>query len=161
MANFTLDPDVVAELTAPQWVFGQPLPFWVTHHEFIWEIIKTLGLRPCSPEVLVRDDPVPIFKAAGARTRSTAKVVDTRPFPGGIRGPHLHHHGNVYLLTQQQWKKFSDETMNKVKDHLDHAGTVGFEQLVTLAESAHAIPLALLRDRVETKKSKAASRTVR
>ena len=52
------------------------------------------------------------------------------PFPGGIRGPHIHFEKNIYLLDEKQWRDFSGRIMKDIQSRIANANSVSFDQLL-------------------------------
>lgn len=53
---------------------------------------------------------------------------------GGIRAPHLHYNGEIYLLNKEQWNKFSGEIIKDFSKKLAETKSVNFSQLMELSE---------------------------
>ena len=58
---------------------------------------------------------------------------------GGIRVPHLHHGGEIYLLTSEQWKEFSNHMLSKLTQCLRDANSVSFDQLMDISSSVASL----------------------
>jgi hypothetical protein len=52
-----------------------------------------------------------------------------------MRIPHLHHRGDIYLLSKEQWNKFSGEMLDNFRTRLAEVNTVPFEQLMNLGDA--------------------------
>lgn len=53
---------------------------------------------------------------------------------GGIRVPHLHHNGEIYLLNKEQWNEFTGEIIKDFKRKLDEAQNMSFSQFMELSD---------------------------
>jgi len=53
---------------------------------------------------------------------------------GGMKMPHIHYAGEVYVLTEPQWAVFSKSVMEAFANKLHSAQRVTFDQVVGLAE---------------------------
>ena len=59
--------------------------------------------------------------------------------PGGIRIPHLHFRGDVYLLNEKQWKDFSIKVIKDFQAKLSRVNTVSFEQEMEISEAVDSL----------------------
>jgi hypothetical protein len=120
-----------------RWRIGIPRDFWYTHVNRIGQFIAENKLTPVSQlrfAVGTRMS-AEAEERAQPRMQSAAMLRDWR---GGIRTPHLHLHGELYMLDQDQWMKFTDQVRKDVSQKLKLAGEskhVGFEQFVDLTEA--------------------------
>src|SRR5512139_1410380 len=113
----------------PKWIYGGPWDIWLNHGELIGKFIREERLTPVAPEHL----PAHPYALAEAPEALAKAGFRPRPFPGGIRGPHLHYQGGVFLLSQEQWKKFSGAMLERYREKLGRVGTVSFDQLMDVA----------------------------
>ena len=116
----------------PRWQFGGPRDFWILNREFIGELVARFKLQPIDREYLVADDPIPIFDRVGGPEAGEALRLRPRPFPGGLRIPHMHWRDEVYQLDQEQWKEFSSTIIAGFQERLRQAESVSFDQLMEL-----------------------------
>ncbi len=103
--------------------------FWVSQVEIIERYIKgaineliqirTVAQGPIAPEV----------KPTGA-----AKTILWDPTRGGMRMPHLHYAGEIYILNETQWTNFSKIAMKSLTDKLAKVQKVGFEDVMQVTE---------------------------
>ena len=120
------------------WRFGRPADFWLTHSREVAQFVQTNDLAPAPSGDPVRGDPMPPGAAKGkAEAADTAVLRWPPPFPGGIRVAHLHLGANTYLLTEEQWKKFSEPIVKAFQEKLASAKTIGigFQQFMELSEA--------------------------
>lgn len=121
-----------------RWIFGFPPDFLLENARFIKEYIDKNKLEPVPvekimPQHYVYTRPVPVA------TEKKPSAIGGPDFPGGIRGPHLHFEGDIYLLNEKQWGAFSREIVEGFKAKLDKAGTIRFEQLMELNDAIDKI----------------------
>ena len=117
---------------------GGRLDFWVQEAERIKEFVQRLKITPVDRSHLVTDDPVPVGPRVAEKLPTTV-VLPPRPFPGGLKAAHLHFNGDIYLLTDDQWKKFSAGALATLKEKLNKASTVSFEPLMELSEAINGL----------------------
>jgi hypothetical protein len=60
-------------------------------------------------------------------------------YPGGIRMPHFHFEGDIYLLDEKQWKEFSRNIIKEFQAKLSTVNIVNFEQLIELSEAIDSL----------------------
>lgn len=113
---------------------GIPSDFWVLEAARIKEFVQQMKIQPVDQSYLA-DDPVPVPNVAATARVANPAVLYPRPFPGGLKTAHLHFQGNVYLLTDEQWKKFSADALKTLKDKLNKASTVGFGPMMELSDA--------------------------
>jgi hypothetical protein len=53
---------------------------------------------------------------------------------GGMKLPHVHYAGDMYVLTESQWTELSKSVMGNIADKLRGAGRVPFDQVMGLSE---------------------------
>ena len=58
---------------------------------------------------------------------------------GGMRGPHLHYAGEIYILNDKQWQDFSAQVLGKLKEKLNGAQKVTFNQLMEVSDAVEAL----------------------
>jgi hypothetical protein len=63
------------------------------------------------------------------------KVIDKDlSIRGGIRAPHLHYNGEIYLLNKEQWNEFSGGIIKEFSKKLAETKNVSFNQLMELSD---------------------------
>lgn len=121
------------------WKFGRPADFWLTNLEAIKGAIEQYKLTPVPREHLMQMGGVEQVRAM-ADERAQATLVFPRPdFPGGLKIPHFHFKGDVYLLDEKQWRDFSAKVIKDFQTRLDRVNTVSFEQVMELSEVVHGL----------------------
>ena len=127
------------ELFPRWWKFGRPADFWVTHVAVVEEAIDRYGLEPVPRENLMQLGGFePVDVEMGEIERFPVKL---RPpdFPGGLKVPHLHFCGQLYLLDDKQWHDFSANVVERFQSKLSRAHMVSFEQMMELSDVVHGI----------------------
>ncbi len=113
-----------------RWIFGGPRDIWIRYSDLVEKIVRE-GKLTAVPHAQA---PAPAHLAE-ARERTVAEFVRPENIAGGIVGPHVHLHGEVYLLNPEQWRTFSQGMMKEYRARLEHVGTVNFEGLMGVAEA--------------------------
>lgn len=117
------------------WRFGIPADFWLKNIKMIEQVIREQKLAPVSAESLPE---MPLSPTSGVAMEEKGKAalrIKPRPFPGGIRIPHLHFKGDIYLLNEKQWAEFSGKVVKDFQAKLSKANTVSFEQVIEISEA--------------------------
>mgnify|MGYP001817760636 CR=1 FL=1 len=114
---------------------GGKLILWMSHHRVIAKFIERHKLAPVPQEHLFR---MPLRVSEEAR-ESAELTLKPYPFPGGIRIPHLHFKGELYLLEREQWKEFAGNTIKGFREKLERANDVNFEQLMEISEAVSTL----------------------
>jgi hypothetical protein len=96
------------------------------------ELVQKYRLEPIPRDSLVTDDPIPVGLPPEELTR---RGPWPRPYPGGLRFPHLHLRGEVFRLEPAQWQEFSRGIITKFQEKLGRAKSVSFEQLLEFSEA--------------------------
>lgn len=79
----------------------------------------------------------PVAQAAepAARAATAARAVIWDPTRGGMRMPHLHYAGEIYILNENQWADFSKSAMSALAEKLGKAQRVTFENVMQVSEA--------------------------
>lgn len=120
------------------WKYGGPRDFWVRNIDTIKGFLRRHRISPVERLHLIADDPVPI-RPRGAKRSSRVPIPRPRPFPGGLKIPHLHFEGELFVLTDAQWKEFAAGALKGFQEKLNKAGTVSFEQVMGLADAINGL----------------------
>lgn len=118
-----------------KWWIGRPAEIWISQIELIEKMINKYKLQPLD----IQHYPVmgggSEMAVNGPVAKSAKKLIfDPRPFPGGLRQPHVHFRTDIYILNRKQWQDFSSQVMKDLRTNLEQANTVGFEKLVEMEE---------------------------
>jgi hypothetical protein len=93
----------------------------------ISKLIKKYRLDPVTLGELERyAGPEVNLKKGGKNTPRMAGIFRPRLFPGGIKIPHLHFQGDIYILNDKQWKEISTEVINGLRKKIADAKSVNF-----------------------------------
>jgi hypothetical protein len=119
---------------------GGMLIYWTMYRNDVAKFIEANDIKAVQTEYQH------MLQPEGTHSKSTNAekiVIRPAPIPGGIRVPHLHCSGKLYLLTRKQWNDFSGQAVSAFKEKLAKANTVesppSFDQLMDLSEAVHAI----------------------
>ena len=61
------------------------------------------------------------------------------PTRGGMRMPHLHYGGEIYMLNAAQWAEFSTTAVSALTEKLAKSQKVSFERLMQFSEAITGI----------------------
>ncbi len=123
------------------WIRGiPPVDFWFKREDMIGRFIaknklKAFNTAPYAVELSGE------LAARAAAKKEKALVIRRIPFPGGMKGPHLHFRGDVFVLDAVQWQSFTGEIMKDLQTKLSKARAVSFEQVRELSEAIDKIGL--------------------
>jgi len=113
--------------------YGGRFDFWISSLDQVSKFIRSSRIRPLPREHFTMDDPIRLEPAA-KKELAGIEFLKPRPFPGGLRFPHLHLKMDIYRLTEKQWQDFSGTALKNLREKLDKAQTVSFEQVMELSE---------------------------
>jgi hypothetical protein len=102
---------------------------WLTNEKVIGKLIDKHGLKPkpVPPRILRQPE-----AADAVRTIDLGWPID---FPGGIRVPHFHYQGELYLVKPKQWREFSKAVVKDLSSRLADAGRVSLPELLDISNS--------------------------
>ncbi|MEE4257890.1 MAG: hypothetical protein V2I47_12695 [Bacteroidales bacterium] len=115
---------------------GGRFDYWVVNHASVYKVIEKYGLKPIGREFL--------FKGIDEEMLGQVKNLEARvlwpypwpfPFPGGMRYPHLHFKDDIYILNVDQWKEFTNMVINQMKEKLEKAGNISYNDLMGITET--------------------------
>ncbi len=130
------------------WRIGRPADIWLSHSALVASVIKKFRLKALDvasyPSMPAMDAGMIEEVAMNATRAKAATVIPPklrwpRPFPGGLRIPHVHFGADVYLLNDVQWKDFSTSVLRDVTKRISSAKEISFEQTVELAEAVNTL----------------------
>lgn len=105
-----------------KWIGGAPMDFWVRHHAEVERYIKENKLAPFTARI--REIPRALYMVPPAPTAEAAGRFD---WPnGGMRIAHLHWKGEIYMLTDKQWRDFSAGILKDFRARLAVVKTINF-----------------------------------
>lgn len=110
--------------------------FWLVQRQVVAKFIKKYKIPAIEREFL----PISDIHTSMEKTKSSKPIIIRPiPFPGGIRIPHLHFKGELYLLNQKQWKEIAGDAIKGFQEKMRRANTVSFNQLMELAEAVNTL----------------------
>lgn len=119
----------ISSIKALRWEFvpipGIPIPIWLTKLDLLAKFIQNEGLKPIDEK---------LSSAVITRPPLEAKFKDVTDIRGGIRAPHLHYGGKLYILDNVQWKKFSEVLIADFKEKLNSVNTISFEKALEISD---------------------------
>jgi hypothetical protein len=130
------------------WRIGRPADIWLSHSALVANVIKKYRLKaldvasyPSMPamEAGMIEETAMMSTRTKAATTIPPKLRWPRPFPGGLRIPHVHYGADIYLLNSVQWKAFSTDVLRDVTKRIASAKEISFEQTIELAEAVNTL----------------------
>lgn len=112
-----------------KWIYGGPWDLWINQADVIDRFIRENKLAAMAPEH-IPVHPLMMPEPLAVHAKTLPRPI---PFPGGMRGPHLHFKGEIFRLTPEQWKSFSAAVIERYREKLGRVGTVSFDGLMDLA----------------------------
>lgn len=128
-----------------KWKIGRPADIWLSQRELVAATIKKFNLKALEVDAYpYMPASVAVPEAAAATTKSRSLAVEAKlrwpkPFPGGLRIPHLHYGADIYLLDRAQWKEFSAAVLREATDRIARAKEISFEQTLELTEAVNTL----------------------
>jgi hypothetical protein len=124
-----------------KWIWGIRADIWIKNGGISERLIKAGQATRIDPQSLP-----PIGEIVGGITpvareaeKSKAPAILRIPFPGGIRFAHLHYKGDVYQVSPEGWKEFTQVVMDGMMQKLRAAKGVSFEQVMEISSSIDAL----------------------
>ena len=119
------------------WKYGRRADLWLSGQAELGRFLKKYRIKAL-PRASYPYDATPMLREV-----PTAKVIKQmrvealwpRPFPGGIRTPHVHFGGELYILNSKQWDKYAAMVMDDAQKRISKASKVDFEQLIEISEA--------------------------
>jgi hypothetical protein len=119
--------------------FGGRRYFWVSQLDVVASYVGAHGKELTKVQIAAQGT---VAGAAGTGitenpgTRGTAsRVLIWDPTRGGMRNPHLHYAGEIYILNESQWADFSKSAMSALSAKLGGAQKVTFENVMQISEA--------------------------
>jgi hypothetical protein len=76
---------------------------------------------------------------APAGAQAAARVLIWDPTRGGMKMPHLHYAGEIYILNEAQWAEFSKGAVSALAERMNKAQRVRFDDVMQLSEAVAGI----------------------
>jgi hypothetical protein len=132
-----------------EWKFidGKPRDFWANELKYVEKYVTANQGQLRKIDINARAGfPSGVICSSGpaaAKESGEPKAMATIQLPewvdGGMRVPHLHYNGDIYVLTKEQWKQFSGQILKGFSKKLADTSTVSFEQLMELSDTMGSI----------------------
>ena len=124
-----------------RWRYGLPAPIWITRVSEIRRFLDKAAVEPVPEEHLYSFTSVATTFASSPQIEKsgTFSIPRPRPFPGGLRFPHLHFEGRVYRLSREQWSEFSHTVVADLGARLQEARSVDFRELLEVEATVGAL----------------------
>ena len=108
--------------------------FWVSQVSIIERFIKA-NLNELVRIQVANQSPVGLEVKAAAPAAAAKKAIIWDPTRGGMRMPHLHYAGEIYILNESQWAAFSKGAMKALAEKLDKVQKVTFDDVLQVSET--------------------------
>jgi hypothetical protein len=124
-----------------KWIWGIPADIWIKNAGISERLIKAGQATRIDPQSLppIGDIAGGITPVAREAEKSKAPAILKIQFPGGIRFAHLHYKGDVYQVSPEGWKEFTQVVMDGMMQKLKAAKGVSFEQVMEVSSSIDAL----------------------
>ncbi|PKM43843.1 MAG: hypothetical protein CVV05_13395 [Gammaproteobacteria bacterium HGW-Gammaproteobacteria-1] len=127
-----------------KWKAGRPADIWLSHRDLVAGMIKKFNLKALEIDAYPSMPAAAMPEAAVTATKSRSLAVEAKlrwpkPFPGGLRIPHLHYGADIYLLDRAQWKEFSGTVLREAAERIAKAKEISFEQTLELTEAVNTL----------------------
>jgi hypothetical protein len=73
--------------------------------------------------------------APEAATRASSRTIMWDPTRGGMRMPHLHYAGEIFILNEGQWAEFSKSAVSALAEKMGKAQKVTFESVMQVSDA--------------------------
>jgi hypothetical protein len=113
-----------------KWRYGGPRDFWLANLGHISKFIEKNKIAAVDKAHLVDNRILVDMEEASRPTHLPQPWIF-----GGLKCPHLHFKGEIFLLTDSQWKDFSSVATKQFQEKLANAKSVNFDQLMRLSEA--------------------------
>ena len=102
--------------------------FWVSQINVIEQFMKSAAGRE-----LIQVNAA-AHSAAKQDMKASGKAIIWDPTRGGMRMPHIHYAGEIYILNEKQWEDFSKLAMQALAEKMGKMQKVSFENVMQIAE---------------------------
>jgi hypothetical protein len=123
-----------------KWIWGIRADIWIKNGGISEKLIKAGQATRIDPQSLP-----PVLDISGGITQMAQAEKPKAPailkiqFPGGIRFAHLHYKGDVYQVSPEGWKEFTQVVMDGMVQKLKAAKSVSFDQVMEISSSIDAL----------------------
>jgi hypothetical protein len=84
------------------------------------------GAAPAAATAMTRDV---------GKTKAITSAAEWFDIRGGMKALHVHYNGEIYLLSEVQWKRFTTMVVDDFKAKLETAKVVAFDTALDIAET--------------------------
>ena len=112
--------------------------FWLAHAALVERFIEAHG-KELTRVQLPAQPRAAAMEAAAPANVAAARTLMWDPTRGGMRMPHLHYAGEVYVLNEAQWAELSKSAVSALAERMSKAGRVGFESVMQLSDAVAAM----------------------
>lgn len=119
-----------------RWRWGGPRDIWLKNSTLIESLINSQKLKPTDVVMFPTQWNTPAPEAT-----VVSRAIKRPPFPGGIKLAHLHYKDQLYMLTDAQWKSFTQELVKSFKERLAKTQVLSFEKTMELSEAIDTVPI--------------------
>jgi hypothetical protein len=106
--------------------------FWLSHAAIVGRFVDA-HLKELTKVQVAGQAPAMVEHAVGVHAAARPLIWD--PTRGGMRMPHLHYAGEVFIMNEAQWAEFSKSAVAALVDKMKGAQRVGFEDMLQLSEA--------------------------
>jgi hypothetical protein len=121
-----------------KWPGLPPVSYLLKNGKEIQQMITELKIKPVSqtelPGTRVMINPQPLPPKA-----YLSNAADWWFKWGGMKIPHFHFDGDVYLLNEEQWQTFSSGVLKDFSKKLTNAKNISFSQLADIADAVEEL----------------------
>jgi len=115
-------------------ILAGPMPILDFARTGILKEFALKGQMITATQGLVAAKEAAVEKGAKASAENAAMTILPKDFPGGIKSPHVHYNGDIYLLKKEDWKAFSGKIIEEFRTKLASAKSINYDQLMKLSD---------------------------
>ncbi len=115
-------------------IAGQP-PMLTYENAALIRQFALKGLKITASSAIAGASEMALDVEAKARSGEQATfMLLPKDFPGGIKSPHVHYNGDIYLLKKEDWKAFSGKIIEDFRARLATAKNISYDELMRLTD---------------------------
>lgn len=111
--------------------------FWISQVALVARFVEAHAKE--LTKVQVAAQPRALAPDAGVATKAAARALIWDPTRGGMRMPHLHYAGEIYVMNEAQWAELSKSAVSALAERMGKAQRVGFDAVMQLSDAVAAI----------------------
>ncbi|HET9555212.1 MAG TPA: hypothetical protein VFP50_19765 [Anaeromyxobacteraceae bacterium] len=109
--------------------------FWISQVALVERFLQTHAKELTKVQVTAQ----PHVAAAevgmpGVPAQATMRTLTWDPTRGGMRMPHLHYAGEIYIMNEAQWAELGKSAVTALAEKMTKAQHVGFESVMQLSD---------------------------